>query len=199
MDISDVAASNVTKCKEFAQATGIIVTLGNVHMSKTQGGALHIETNGGHLDECDLMSSVSFRNISINSECLGKVKMNEKEFVNHKTRVSQHAGILALLPEETRLVLELEVLKVKDGCKELGKISVMNYLSTEKVPLLQDMVNIMQNEGGKKWSTLSRENLLQNMLQQHNNLLQLCTHVDLNIIAKIIKKYTCKDTLRRML
>ena len=114
-----------------------------------------------------------------------------------KKSVCQHEGILALLPEETRLVLELEVLKVKDGGKEAGKISLMNYLSTENMPLFHNMVDTLQNEGGKKWSTLSRDYLLQNMLQQHKNLLQFCTHADLNVIAKIVKKYTFKDIFKK--
>ena len=188
---------DVTNCTENAEVMGIVVTSGNVHVSKSEGGALHIEMNGGHLNGHYMMSSVSFSNIVINSDCLGKVRMNEKEVVHNKTSLCQHQGILAVLPEERRLLLELDVLKLKEAGKEVGNVSLPNYLSTEDMPLLQDMVETLQNEGGKKWSTLSRDYLLQKMLQQHKNLMQFCTHADLNIIAKIVKKYTFKDIFKK--
>ena len=62
MDIGYVAASDVTNCTENAEITGIVVTSGNVHVSKSEGGALHIEMNGGHLNGHYIMSSVSFSN-----------------------------------------------------------------------------------------------------------------------------------------
>ena len=62
------------------------------------------------------------------------------------SKFGQHDTILALLPEESRLELELEVLQVNPKCTELGEISLMHNLSTEKLPLLQDMVNTLQRE-----------------------------------------------------
>ena len=146
MDISDVAASDVTKCTELAHSTKQLVSCGNLHILKSQGGAINIETNGGHLHGHCLMSSASFGNICINAECLGKIIMNEKEHTTDKSKFGQHDTILALLPEESRLELELEVLQVNPKCTELGEISLMHYLSTEKLPLLQDMVNTLQRE-----------------------------------------------------
>ena len=101
MDISDVATSDVTKCTEIAHTTKDVVTSGNLHISKSQGGGMDIETNGGHLDGCALMSSVSFKNISINAECLGKIIMNEKEHITDKSTCNQNDSILALLPEQS--------------------------------------------------------------------------------------------------
>ena len=72
----------------------------------------------------------------------------------------------------------------------------MHNLSTEKLPLLQDMVNTLQREC-PKWNTLSTEYLLHNMLQNKQLLMQQCTHVDLNNIANIIKKYTFKDIFKK--
>ena len=86
---------------------------------------------------------------------------------------------------------------MKDKCTEVGEISLMNYLSTEKLPLLQDMVNALQSDGVKKWRTLSTKYLFHNILQKEEQLMQLCTHVDLNNIAKIVKKYTCKDIFKK--
>ena len=73
----------------------------------------------------------------------------------------------------------------------------MHYLSTEKLPLLQDMVNTLQRECPTKWNTLSTEYLLHNMLQNEQQLMQQCTHVDLNNIANIIKKYMFKDIFKK--
>ena len=57
------------------------------------------------------------------------------------------------------------------------------------------MVNTLQRECATKWKTLSTEYLLHNMLQNEQQLMQQCTHVDLNNIANIIKKYMFKDVL----
>ena len=86
---------------------------------------------------------------------------------------------------------------MKDKCTEVGEISLMNYLLTEKLPLLQDMVNALQSDGIKKWSTLSTKYLFYDTLQKEEQLMQLCTHADLNNIAKIVKKYTCKDIFKK--
>ena len=86
VDVSDVAASDVTKCTELAHSTKQLVSCGNLHILKSQGGAINIETNGGHLHGHCLMSSASFGNICINAECLGKIIMNEKE---HTTDIFQ--------------------------------------------------------------------------------------------------------------
>ena len=101
MDISDVATSDLTKCTEIAHTTQYLVTSGNLYISKSQGGGMNIETNGGHLDGHALMSSISFKNISINAECLGKIIMNEKEHITDKSTCDQNDSILALLPEES--------------------------------------------------------------------------------------------------
>ena len=57
-----------------------------------------IETNGGHLDGHAFMSSLSFKNISINAECLGKIIMNEKEHITDKSTCYPNDSILAFLP-----------------------------------------------------------------------------------------------------
>ena len=78
MDISDVAASDVTKCTELTHSTKQLVSCGYLHILKSQGGAINIETNGGHLHGHCLMFSGSFSNICINAECLGKIIISEK-------------------------------------------------------------------------------------------------------------------------
>ena len=123
--------------------------------------------------------------------------MNEKEHTTDKSKFGQHDTILALLPKDSRLELELEVLQVNPIFTEFGEISLMHYLSTEKLPLLQDMVNTLQRECATKWNTLSTEYLLHNMLQNEQQLMQQCTHVDLNNIANIIKKYMFKDIFKK--